>query len=87
MCNLCEFAGGICMEASIPNHRRWIPIGMEVAYIKKAETDLLAICDLGNPNWDNIDHQICHVSVSDKNGVEVMTADIKMKVSDRPKRI
>jgi len=75
------------MEASIPNHRRWIPIGMEVAYIKKAETDLLAICDLGNPNWDNIDHQICHVSVSNKNGVEVMTAHIKMKVSDRPKRI
>ena len=65
MCNLCEFAGGICMEASIPAHRRWIPVGMTVAYLKKAETDLLAICDLGNPEWDNIDHQICHVSVKD----------------------
>jgi len=86
MCNLCEFAGGVCMEASIPPHRRWIPVGMEVAYIKKAETDLLATCDLGHPDWDNIDHQICHVSVTDKNGVEVMTADIKMKVSDRALR-
>jgi acyl-coenzyme A thioesterase PaaI-like protein len=86
MCNLCEFAGGICMEASIPSHRRWIPVGMTVAYLKKAESDLLATCDLGQPDWDNIDYQICHVSVTDKNGLEVMTADIEMKVSDRPSK-
>ena len=87
MCNLCEFAAGVCMEASIPAHRRWIPVGMQVAYLKKAETDLVGICDLGTPDWDNINHQICHVSVMDVNGVEVMTADINMRVSDRPVRV
>ena len=45
-CNLCEFAAGICMESSIPKHRRWIPIGMTVQYLKKAKTDLTAECDL-----------------------------------------
>jgi len=86
MCNLCEFAAGICMEASIPKHRRWIPVGMEVAYLKKAETNLTAVCDLGTPEWDAIDNQICFVSVRNTSDVEVMTAYINMKVSDKPKR-
>jgi len=86
MCNLCEFAAGICMEASIPKNRRWIPVGMEVAYLKKAKTNLTAICDLGTPDWDTIDKQICFVSVRDTSDVEVMTAYINMKVSDKPGR-
>jgi len=86
MCNLCEFAAGVCMEASLPSHLRWIPVGMQVAYLKKAKTDLYAICDLGTPDWDNIDVQVCHVSVRDRSDVEVMTADIDMKVSVRPEK-
>ena len=86
MCNLCEFAGGICMEASIPKHRRWIPVGMQVKYLKKAKTDLYAICDLGTPDWDNIDLQICDIKVKDKNDEVVMSALIEMKVSDKPKK-
>lgn len=83
MCNLSEFAAGICMEASIPKHLRWIPRGMNVRYLKKAQTDLVGICDLGKLDWDNLNHVICHVSVKDKNGVEVMIADIDMKVSPK----
>ncbi len=86
MCNLCEFAAGICMEASIPKHRRWIPVGMKVAYLKKAETNLTAVCDLGEPEWDTIGNQICFVSVRNSADVEVMTAYIDMKVSDKPQR-
>ena len=86
MCNLCEFAAGMCMEASIPKHRRWIPQGMEVKYLKKAKTDLRAVCDLGDPDWNSIDNLVCHVSVRDTSDVEVMIADIDMKVSDKPKR-
>lgn len=82
-CNLCEFAAGICMEASIPKHRRWIPTGMKVAYLKKATTNVTAICDLGTPDWNNIDHQDCFVSIRDKSGVEVVAATITMKVSDK----
>jgi len=54
-----------------------------VSYLKKAKTDLTAICDFGNPDWDTIDKQICEVSVKDKNDVEVVKAFIEMKVSDK----
>lgn len=86
MCNLCEFTGGILMEASIPKHRRWIPVGMTVNYVKKAKTDLTATCDLSSVEWDTCDKVICHVSVRDTNDVEVMNAAITMLVSDKPKK-
>ncbi len=86
MCNLCEFAGGVLMEASIPKHRRWIPRGMSVQYLKKAETNLIATCNLSGTDWDHCDHVICHVSVKDTRGIEVMIADINMKVSDKANR-
>jgi acyl-coenzyme A thioesterase PaaI-like protein len=86
MCNLCEFTGGILMEASIPNHRRWIPIGMTVNYVAKAKTDLTASCDLSHIDWNTCEEVICNVSVRDTNNVEVMNAAITMKVSDKPKR-
>ena len=83
MCNLCEYAMGICAEASIPNHRRWIPMGMQVAYLKKATTDLTATCDLSTANWEDSEVP-CFVSVKDTNGVEVMTATITLKVTAKP---
>jgi acyl-coenzyme A thioesterase PaaI-like protein len=86
MCNICEFTGGILMEASIPKHRRWIPVGMTVNYVKKAKTDLTATCDLSHVDWDTCDEVICNVSVRDTNDVEVMNAAITMKVSDKPKK-
>lgn len=86
MCNLCEFTGGILMEASIPSHRRWIPVGMTVNYVAKAKTDLTATCDLSHVEWDTCDEVICNVSVRDTSDVEVMNAAITMKVSDKPKK-
>lgn len=83
MCNLCEYAMGICAEASIPKHRRWIPMGMEVAYLKKATTNLTATCDLSTADWEQSDVP-CFVSVKDTKGVEVMTATIKLRVTDKP---
>ena len=84
-CNLCEFAAGICMEASIPKNRRWIPIGMEVKYLKKAKTDLTASCDLSKIDWNNCEEVNCDVAVLDLAGEVVVHAIIRMKVSDRKK--
>jgi acyl-coenzyme A thioesterase PaaI-like protein len=86
MCNLCEFTGGILMEASIPKNRRWIPIGMTVNYVAKAKTDLTATCDLAWVDWETCSEVICKVSVRDNSDVEVMNAAITMKVSDKPKK-
>lgn len=85
-CNLCEFAAGLCMEASIPSHRRWIPMGMDVAYLKKAETDITATCDLSWVDWDHCEKVPCVVSIKDTRGVEVVKATITMYVTDKPNK-
>jgi acyl-coenzyme A thioesterase PaaI-like protein len=72
MCNLCEFTGGILMEASIPKNRRWIPIGMTVNYVAKATTDLTATCDLAWVDWETCSEVICKVSVRDNSDEEVI---------------
>lgn len=82
-CNLCEFAAGMCMESSIPKHRRWIPTGMEVSYLHKATSNLIATCDLSFVNWENTSEVPCVVEVKDQTGLVVVKAIIKMKVSDK----
>jgi len=84
MCNLCEYAMGICAESSISSHRRWIPMGMQVAYLKKATTNLTATCDLSKADWEQPEVP-CFVSVKNTDGIEVMTATITLRVTDKPK--
>ena len=83
MCNLAEYVAGMTIEASIPKHLRWIPAGMTVKYLKKAETNLTASCTLEIDDWDQVKDCIIHVPVIDKNGQVVFTADITMYVSKR----
>lgn len=46
MCNMAEIAGGIMTDVTIPVTHRWIPKGMSVEYLKKAETHLRAVAEL-----------------------------------------
>lgn len=41
MCNMAELSGGTMTEVSIPRSMRWIPKGMTVEYLKKAQTPML----------------------------------------------
>lgn len=52
ICTLCEFTAGICMETSVPSHKRWIPTGMNISYLKLGKTMLEAVCDLGTIEWE-----------------------------------
>ena len=81
MCNLCELTAGLCTEVSLPKKYRWIPVGMKVAYVKKATTDLTATCEFKDVAWDQINEVFCFVSVKDTNNVEVMNATIEMRIS------
>lgn len=81
MCNLCEYIGGTLMEVSRPRTTRWIPRGMQVQYLAKAETDLRGVCELGPVNWNEKGSVICHVEVLDTAGQKVMQADIDMYIS------
>ena len=49
MCNMAELAGGTMTEISTPATHRWIPKGMTVEYLKKAETDLRAVATFKSP--------------------------------------
>lgn len=85
MCNICEFAGGLCLEVSIPSDKRWIPKGMSVNYIKIARTDLTAHCQIKNVDWNNTDVLDVYVTVLDNHDVLVMDATINMKISNKKK--
>jgi hypothetical protein len=46
VCNLVEMAMGLVAEASIPSDLRWLPMGMDVKYLKKATGKLTATSDI-----------------------------------------
>lgn len=51
MCNMAELAGGTMTDATVPSSHRWIPKGMTVEYLKKANTDLVAIATPADENF------------------------------------
>lgn len=84
--NLCELAAGTMLEASLPRTHRWIPKGMDIQYLAKAESDLVARCA-----WDQVVPATAEVipvvvSVTDRAGTEVSRATIRMWVSPKPAR-
>lgn len=83
MCNACELAMGLTMQAGLPAHLRWIPKGMTVSYLKKATTNLTVVCDI--PNLQEVKPGDVTVAVSafDQNNIEVMRADIIVYISRR----
>ena len=83
MCNMCELAFGLTMEAGIPRHLRWIPKGMTVRYLKPGKTNLRATCDFPQiANLEPGDHCV-PVQVTDVDHVVVMEADITVYISKK----
>jgi len=83
MGNLCELAAGLCTEVTIPVGMRWIPRGMTIEYLAKAETDVQATARLDKTEWTGAENVAVPVSVTDVNGKEVVRAVISMYVSPR----
>ncbi len=85
MCNLAEMAAGTLTEISIPASMRWLPKGMQVEYLKKAETDVEAVATvpevLDGPSRD----VPVTVVVKDRAGQVVVRAVITMWVTPRKK--
>jgi acyl-coenzyme A thioesterase PaaI-like protein len=87
-CNLAEVAAGTTMEVTVPPTHRWIPKGMQVAYLAKAETDLRAVATvpgLGGLGLEESREVVVPVDVLDERET-VVHADIAMWVSPRPAR-
>lgn len=84
MCNMAEVAGGLMTEVSIPATHRWIPKGMTVEYLKKAETDLVAVASVDPlPSFGAAAEFITPVEVRDSHGDLVFRARISMWVSPK----
>lgn len=81
MCNAAELAGGICLDVSLSAQFRWIPVGMQVQYLKIAKTNLRAVCKVEDYSWDSPQDVVMPVSVLDEHDVEVFHADITMRIS------
>ena len=86
LCNLAELCAGVLTDASLPKDMRWIPKGMTVSYLKKANGKMHAI---GTPMIpivsasEGYDLPI-NVDVLDPAGEKVFHAEIRMWMS--PKR-
>lgn len=84
-CNLVEMTMGCVVEASIPEHLRWIPRGMNVKYLAKATGKLTATSEVDADTTFTLDRYpgsiVIPVSVKDRAGKEVVTADIELYVS------
>ncbi len=88
LCNLAELVAGLCSEASLPVSMRWIPKGMDVEYVAKANGRMRAV---GTPAVPAIEategYELpIRVSITDPAGTEVLRANIRMWATPRPKR-
>lgn len=84
MCNMAELAGGLMTDVSIPATHRWIPKGMTVEYLKKAETDLVATArPAATPDFTRAGDYPVQVDVTDTRGTPVFRALITMWVSPK----
>jgi acyl-coenzyme A thioesterase PaaI-like protein len=83
MANLCELAGGMLMEVTIPVTMRWIPRGMTIEYLRKAQGGVTAIARLDKAEWQAPENVGVPLTVTDAAGTEVVRAVITMYVSDR----
>ena len=85
MCNMAELAAGMMTEVSIPASHRWIPKGMQVEYLGKAGTDLLARAAVEPlPDFGEAVELPVSVSITDTQDQLVCRAVITMWVSPRP---
>ena len=85
MCNLAEMAAGTLTEISIPASMRWQPKGMQVQYLRKAESDVQAFATVDDVAEGAARDVPVTVEVKDRAGEVVVRAVITMWVTPRKK--
>ena len=83
MGNLCELAAGLCTEVTVPATMRWIPRGMQIDYLAKAETDVTAEATFPAIEEGRAQDVVVPVDITDQHGTRVAHADITLYVSPR----
>jgi len=86
VCNGLEAAMGLLAEATTPKGRRWIPKGMQVAYLAKSTTDLLCVAETDPADWADAGDVGVRVKAVRTDGVVVVEGVITIYVSEKPAR-
>lgn len=90
VCNLVEMAMGLVAEASLPSHLRWLPMGMNVEYLKKATGTLTATSKIDHTTFFDLPQYpgpvLVPVVVTNAEGVVVTKADVKLWISKKPEK-
>ena len=81
LCNGAELVAGLTTDVSIPEGRRWIPIGMNVKYLAMAKTDIRVVCNGANIDWNVEGEVTVPVTAINASNEPVFTAEITMKIS------
>ncbi|HEY4773176.1 MAG TPA: hotdog fold domain-containing protein [Steroidobacteraceae bacterium] len=79
--NLCELAAGMVTEVTTPPGTRWVPRGMTIEYLRKAENTVCATARLDKSDWSAPGNVAVPVSVADQNGNEVVRAVITLHIA------
>lgn len=84
MCNLAEVVAGTMTDVTVPSSHRWIPKGMTVEYLAKAETDMRAVGEIKPlPEFGEALEVPVRVAVTDTQDQVVFRAVITMWVTPK----
>lgn len=78
-----EMAMGFMAEASIPQHLRWIPKGIELRYPSKGATDIRCTATVAADDWVPGDLPV-KVEALDTSGTVVVEGTIYLWISEKP---
>jgi acyl-coenzyme A thioesterase PaaI-like protein len=87
LCNLAELSAGVMVEVTLPPSARWIPKGMSVEYLNRAQGSMHAVATPQTPLGDvNSGREWpVYVEITDPTGTPVFRAHITMWISPRRK--
>ncbi|WP_145812587.1 hotdog fold domain-containing protein [Kribbella amoyensis] len=83
VCNGLEAAMGALAEATIPAGKRWLPKGMEVAYLAKATSDLTCSAETDPDAWTAGPDVPVRVKATRSDGTVVVEGAINLWVTDK----
>jgi len=83
VCNGLEAAMGALAEATIPAGKRWLPKGMEVAYLAKATSGLTCSAETDPDAWTAGPDVPVRVKATRDDGTVVVEGTIHLWVTDR----
>ncbi|MBL0886274.1 DUF4442 domain-containing protein [Myceligenerans sp. I2] len=87
VCNGLEAAMGAMAEATVPDSKRWLPKGMDIAYTAKSTSDITCTAESDPERWLEDDPDVpVAVTARRDDGTVVAQGTIRLWVTDKPAR-